>query len=267
MRVGKRGEDTGKRRYDAFISYCHGGKDSKLAERLQVLLESYRLPKSEKRLRVFRDNTELTAGSDLGGELREALERSRYLISVCSEKTKDSQWCMEEIRQFKELHRGSTENILILLTSGTPETAIPEPLRTNGKGGKLEPLYVDVRGGTLRESLRTLKSEYYKLAAALLECGLDDLLQRNRRRRRRRTCPSSFTIPPAGGGPITCAVPVKFCCGPCRRTGPAAWPAGSAGKERAGQSWPWPGCGTLRRICSVPRSWATARQRLSAGSW
>ena len=187
MRVGKRGEDTGKRRYDAFISYCHGGKDSKLAERLQVLLESYRLPKSEKRLRVFRDNTELTAGSDLGGELREALERSRYLISVCSEKTRDSQWCMEEIRQFKELHRGSTENILILLTSGTPETAIPEPLRTNGKGGKLEPLYVDVRGGTLRESLRTLKSEYYKLAAALLECGLDDLLQRNRRRRRRRT--------------------------------------------------------------------------------
>ena len=40
MRVGKRGEDTGKRRYDAFISYCHGGKDSKLAERLQGLLES-----------------------------------------------------------------------------------------------------------------------------------------------------------------------------------------------------------------------------------
>ena len=38
---------------------------------------------------------------------------------------------------------------------------------------------MDVRGGTLRESLRTLKSEYYKLAAALLECGLDDLLQRN----------------------------------------------------------------------------------------
>lgn len=187
MRVGKQGEGAGKRQYDAFISYCHGGKDAKLAERLQALLESYRLPKSEKRLRVFRDNTELTAGSDLGGELREALERSRYLISVCSEKTRDSKWCMEEIRQFQELHRGSAENILILLTSGTPETAIPELLRTSGEGGALEPLYVDVRGGTLRESLRALKSEYYKLAAALLGCGLDDLLQRNRRRRRRRT--------------------------------------------------------------------------------
>ena len=64
--MGKRGEDTGKRRYDAFISYCHGGKDSKLAERLQVLLESYRLPKSEKRLRVFRDNTELIGRQRFG---------------------------------------------------------------------------------------------------------------------------------------------------------------------------------------------------------
>ena len=60
---------------------------------------------------------------------------------------------MEEIRQFKELHRGSTENILILLTSGTPETAIPEPLRTNGKGGKLEIRVQGQRPAVIRQRL------------------------------------------------------------------------------------------------------------------
>ena len=186
MRGERKEEGPGARRYDAFLSYCHGGRDAKLAERLQTLLENYRLPGSGRRLRVFRDNTELPAGCDLGGELRNALERSRYLISVCSEKTKNSKWCMEEIRLFRELHRGSEENLLILLVGGEPEAVIPKQLRTREDGTPLEPLYVDVRGGTLRESLRTLRSEYCKLAAALLGCGLDDLLQRNRRRRRRR---------------------------------------------------------------------------------
>mgnify|MGYP002515730185 CR=1 FL=1 len=172
--------------YDAFISYRHLPGDAKLAARLQTLLESYRLPGSGKRLRVFRDDTELSASSDLGGGIRDALLRSRYLIAICSEKTRESRWCMEEIRQFKEARQGSVEDILIVLTSGEPEESIPEPLRTEGERGPLEPLYVDVRGQTLRQSLRTLKSEYYKLAAALLGCGLDDLLQRNHRRRRRQ---------------------------------------------------------------------------------
>lgn len=183
----KKGQDTTQEQsYDAFISYRHLPKDARLAERLQTLLESYRLPKNGKRLRVFRDNTELPASSNLGGGIRDALLRSRYLIAVCSEKIKESRWCMEEIQQFKEAHQGSVENILILLVSGPPETAIPEPLRTGSGQEPLEPLYVDVRGKTLRHSLRTLKSEYYKLAAALLGCGLDDLLQRNQRRRRKR---------------------------------------------------------------------------------
>lgn len=183
----KKDQDTTREQsYDAFISYRHLPKDAKLAERLQTLLESYRLPKSGRRLRVFRDNTELPASSDLGGGIQDALLRSRYLIAVCSEETKESRWCMEEIRRFKEAHQGSVDNILILLVSGTPETSIPESLRTEEGRGPLEPLYVDVRGETVRHSLRALKSEYYKLAAALLGCGLDDLLQRNQRRRRKR---------------------------------------------------------------------------------
>ena len=56
-----------------------------------------------------------------------------------------------------------------------------------------------------------------------------------RRARRRRISPSSSTTPPAAGGRTICAAPARSCCVPCRRTGPAASPATSAGRERAGR--------------------------------
>ncbi|MDE6202695.1 MAG: hypothetical protein K2G19_04390, partial [Lachnospiraceae bacterium] len=65
--------------YDAFISYRHMPLDKAVAERLQILLENFRLQKHTKRLRIFRDQSELTTSNDLGSEIRKALLRSRYL--------------------------------------------------------------------------------------------------------------------------------------------------------------------------------------------
>ena len=47
------------------------------------------------------------------------------------------------------------------------------------------------------------------------------------------TCPSSSTTRPAMGGPSICAAPAGSCCAACRRSGPAAWPAASAGTGKA----------------------------------
>lgn len=204
-------ENPQKYLYDAFISYRHVPLDKAVAERLQELLENFRFSNNGKkasksplmsrkhpgRLRIFRDQSELLTSNDLGAKIREALLQSRYLIVICSEYTKESVWCMEEIRLFKEAHQESTRHILTLIVSGEPDNVLPEPLRwekrpislptgqTILRKETLEPLSADIRAQTHRQSLRKLKVEFLRIAAPILNCGFDELFQRHQRRRRR----------------------------------------------------------------------------------
>ena len=80
--------------YWAFISYC--SHDEAVARWLQGALETYSLPRrlvgrptpagpAPHRLRpVFRDRTDMAADADLSERIGWALERSAYLIVVCS---------------------------------------------------------------------------------------------------------------------------------------------------------------------------------------
>lgn len=190
--------------YDAFISYRHLPLDMAVASKLQELLESYKPPKNVQGLefkrieRIFRDQSELPTSGDLGNDIREALKSSRYLIVVCSEHTKESKWCMKEIRLFKEYHKGRTNNILTLLVSGEPEDVFPEPLLSEthvkiSDDGEtveyeeaIEPLCGDVRAETINKSLKLLKTEFLRVAAPLFGCSFDTLYQRHLRRQRKR---------------------------------------------------------------------------------
>lgn len=184
-------------KYDAFISYRHLPNDKAVATRLQSLLENSGLCKRKEPLRIFRDQSELQSSNDLGREIKDALLQSRYLIVVCSELTKYSKWCMEEIRLFKEAHHGSTQNILTLLISGESGAVLPEELlfeelsvQESEEGEtvqkvKVGPLSADVRADSLKKSLKKLKVEFLRIAAPILGCGFDDLYQRRQRRRRR----------------------------------------------------------------------------------
>lgn len=179
-------------RYDAFISYRHLPADQSAAMRLQTLLERHHPPKGLRRLRIFRDESEFSSSSDLGAEIKNALMQSRYLIAVCSEKTQESAWCMEEIRQFKQL-RGGTQQILTLLVSGKPEVSIPRPIWPD-KSAAMDnnctppptPLSADIRANTVRKSLGRLKTEFLRIAAPLYGCTFDDLYQRHKRYVRRQ---------------------------------------------------------------------------------
>ena len=87
-------------RYKAFISYRHTERDKKIAGKLQKKLESYKPPKgiaSEEKWKIFRDETELSSNANLSTKIKEALDTSEYLIVICSESTKTSRWCLEEI--------------------------------------------------------------------------------------------------------------------------------------------------------------------------
>src|SRR4051812_17055413 len=100
-------------RYAAFISYRHVEPDRGWALWLHRTLESYRTPRSLVREfgirarvgRVFRDEDELSATSDLTREIEQALEQSQFLIVVCSRRTPESHWINEEVRRFRQRGR------------------------------------------------------------------------------------------------------------------------------------------------------------------
>ncbi len=181
--------------YDAFISYRHRAPDMETAERIQNLLERFRVPADFGKRRIgpiFRDKTELPAGKDLGETIREALRHSRFLIVVLSEDTAKSPWCMEEIRFFKECRKGRIDHILPVLIGGEPEEVLPDILRFEEVPGpegtalrEVEPLMGDIRADTRRGMRKKLKTEYLRLAAQILGCRFDELYQRRRRHERR----------------------------------------------------------------------------------
>ena len=119
-------------KYDAFISYRHNEPDKTLATKLQKMLESYKPPKSVcndfKQWHIFRDETELPTSSNLSGDIKDALENSKFLIIICSKQTKESRWCMDEITYFKELHKGNNSNIITLIVDGEPAEVFPDEL-------------------------------------------------------------------------------------------------------------------------------------------
>lgn len=186
--------------YNAFISYRHLSPDKEAAEEIQNLLEKYVPPKAVggRIKRVFRDATELPTSNDLDQSLQDALMGSEYLIPVISERTKESRWCMEEIRRFKEAHGGRIDHILPVLVQGEPADALPEELcwetvtQTLPDGTQttvtkaVEPLCCDARAEDDKTRKKLLKREFLRLAASILGCGFDDLYQRHQRRKRKR---------------------------------------------------------------------------------
>ena len=170
---------------------------------MQRLLERYAPPVSvtggkRKRLRVFRDETELPTSADLNADIKNALKNSRFLIVLCSKTTAHSKWCMQEINYFKVLRGGKTENIVTILTEGEPSEVFPRELCeettifTDADGNEkteiiaVEPLAANVSAPTIRESLKKLNREFLRIAAPLYGVGFDALYNRNRRRLLRR---------------------------------------------------------------------------------
>ncbi len=187
--------EKGTWEYKAFISYRHNSFDRKVAVKLQKMLETFHILKKfsgEKQWKVFRDETELPTSDDLSQGIREALEKSEFLIVICSETTKESRWCRQEMAYFKSLHNNTTKKILTVLISGDPSEVFPEEIcwteetGTDSDGNEVriraevEPLAANIVAKSERDSFKKLKGEFLRIAAPLLGISYDALKQRQR---------------------------------------------------------------------------------------
>ncbi len=178
-------------RYTAFISYRHTLPDEAIAKKLHTLIETYRIPADVKKSsgrkkmgRIFRDQEELPLSTDLGNDIKTALNESEWLIVLCSPEYLKSRWCMTEIDHFISL--GRRDKILTLLVNGEPSEAFPEQLtyvETPEGRVAVEPLAGDVRAESLPASLKALNREKLRILAPMLNVTYDKLRQRVRRRR------------------------------------------------------------------------------------
>lgn len=182
--------------YNAFISYRHTDIDADVAKRIQHGLEHFRIPKPigkktgvNRIARIFRDKEELPLTSDLNDTITRALENSDYLIVICSPETRKSIWVQREIETFLKTH--SKKNVFTVLANGEPCDTIPEVLLNDEVVDEatgdvtlvpVEPLSCDYRvsAGTAK------REELPRLAAAIIGCGYDELIQRRRQYRMRR---------------------------------------------------------------------------------
>ena len=172
-----------KPKYDAFISYSHT-RDRNLAKSLQTTLERWGSAVPGRRpLRVFRDESNLSANPDLWETIKEALNQSGYFIWMASPESARSPWVKKEIEQFVGKDAEARKRIGIVLTAGTlpwmkdedpssEEIAIvPEVSALSSQ----EPLVVDLR--SFRESRRTpeFAGRVATLVAAILGKDKDEV--------------------------------------------------------------------------------------------
>lgn len=223
-------------KYWAFISYSHqdniltrgDGSSGHIqwANWLHEQLETYRIPDGyldriictgepmpERFFPVFRDEAELPTSHDLGGQIRDALVRSRFLIVIASSRSARSRYVNEEVRYFRQLDRGA--RILTLIVDGEPNVrlhpkagwtadddcfcpALVHPLRPDGTVDTTrllseEAIAADVRvkdSDAPREMRATeqdqpdrrvlLEFMKLKLVAGIMGAGLDELVQRDK---------------------------------------------------------------------------------------
>src|ERR1700716_3776069 len=102
--------------YDAFVSYSHA-RDKPIASALQSVVQRLGKPWYQRRaLRVFRDDTSLSATPHLWPSIEEALGQSRFLVLLASPQAAASPWVGKEIAHW--LAHKSTDTLLIALTDG-----------------------------------------------------------------------------------------------------------------------------------------------------
>src|SRR6202453_5513874 len=95
--------------YDAFLSYTHD--DRQVVSGIQKGLHRIGRRMGQLRaLRVFRDDTDLTASPNLWGRITDGLDRSRFFIVTLSPGAAQSYWVNQEISYW--LDRRGRDNML-----------------------------------------------------------------------------------------------------------------------------------------------------------
>jgi len=102
--------------YDGFISYSHAADDL-LAPRLQAGLQRFAKPWWKRRaLRIFRDESSLSANPHLWSSITDALDQSGWFVLLLSPEAAKSPWVNNEVEYWLE-HKDA-DKIIPVLTDG-----------------------------------------------------------------------------------------------------------------------------------------------------
>jgi WD40 repeat protein len=165
-------------KYKAFITYSHA--DLSVAAALQSGLHSFAKPWNQLRsVRVFRDQTNLSANPDLWSSIEAAILDSEYLLIMASPEAACSAWVPREIDTF--LRSNSSDKVILILSGGelswntkeadfdwSATTAFPRLAR---KVFEHLPLYLDLRWARKDEHL-SLRNPDFRAAVANLSSTL-----------------------------------------------------------------------------------------------
>jgi WD40 repeat protein len=202
-------EEGRPQEYDAFLSYAH--RDRQVTTAIQKGLHQIGRRVGQLRaLRVFRDDTNLTANPNLWGKITEALDSSRFMIVVLSPQSAASHWVNEEVAYW--LQRRGHEQLMLMLAEGhlawdeknerfDPEQSDAAPPVLTGPGSlAAEPLYIDVsqdapwdvRDRTFRDKLTSLAAPIHDKPKDQL--AGDDVREQRRFRRLRRAAIAGLAV-------------------------------------------------------------------------
>jgi WD40 repeat protein len=150
-----------KKKYDAFISYSNAA-DHQLAPSIQSALSKFTKKWFQlNALSIYRDKTNLSPTPHLWTTIREAIDRSEFLILMASKKAAKSEWVEKEVSHWLTI--SSVKKLIIVLTDGKivwdaqthqfeeATNALPPALHNNVF--EEEPLYVDFTDITNKEDL------------------------------------------------------------------------------------------------------------------
>lgn len=195
--------------YNAFISYSR--RDSLAATGIQKALHRIgRRPGRLYALRVFRDSTDLVASPDLWGRVREAIDRSGYLIVLLSPAAAASDWVNKEVLHW--IQTRGLERLLLVLVGGRLEwdaaTGRFHPERSDAAVAALtvegslptEPIYVDIsQDEPWDPNSAAFRDKIIDLAAPIhgktkYELASDDVREQRRYRRLRRLAVAALAL-------------------------------------------------------------------------
>ena len=178
--------------YDGFISYSHAADDL-LAPRLQAGLQRFAKPWWKRRaLRIFRDESSLSANPHLWSSITDALDNSGWFVLLLSPDAAQSEWVNNEVEYWLE-HK-DPDRIIPALTDGdfawqngdVVSDAAPPALQGAFAD---EPRWVDLRFARSEEQL-DLKNPAFSAAVADIASPIrgvpkDELLSEEVRQYRR----------------------------------------------------------------------------------
>jgi MTH538 TIR-like domain (DUF1863) len=168
-------------RYDAFISYSHA-VDRRLAAAIEkgVSGVANRL-EYHRSLRLFHDETCLSADADLWRSIETALHNSEWFVLCCSPEAARSPWVNKEIDTW--VAGKPVERIVPVLTAGViawdadahdftvGSSAVPSALRGRYREA---PHYIDLRWAHAETSL-DLRNASFRAALAILAARIDSV--------------------------------------------------------------------------------------------